>query len=270
MNMMAETYCTATLNYAGTEDYLPTRVDILDGRSADIDYDTTGFTLLNHRTAVEDWLDMDEVARIHEPEIKALAEDFLGCRHALVYPPLVRSPLAVKASSDYAPILSVHNDYTEDYRRMVTNPEHTYAGFLGPLLERHGLTYADVQGAPRISVIQFWRNIGDPHPDHPLAVMDASSSRRDEMIPIAVPVYAGMALDFEAFAVRPPEETGAHRWYTYPGMALDEVLAFRTYDSACEDAGKPFWTAHTAFRDPLVGDDAPLRASVEMRALCLF
>ena len=106
--------------------------------------------------------------------------------------------------------------------------------------------------------------------DRPLAICEPESTRLDEMIPIKVPEYGGQRLDFEVFAVRTPPDPERHHWFTYPGMLLDEVLCFKTYDSLFEDERSAFWTPHSAFRDPNVSRDAPARESVEMRALCLF
>jgi hypothetical protein len=33
---------------------------------------------------------------------------------------------------------------------------------------------------------------------------------------------------------------------------------------------RPFWTSHSAFRDPRAGTDPAERESVEMRVLCFF
>ena len=265
-------YCKTTLNYAGAVEYDPVVVDIVDARSMtpSPSFESHGFCLARHTSTVTDWCDESLVNEVHPPEIAALARDMTGADEAIVYPALVRSPQTAASESDYAPIESVHSDYTSDYRRMVTNPDHAYQGFLGPALAENKLTVDDVIAASRMLVIQFWRNIGEAFPDRPLAVCEPESTSLDEMIPIKVPVYGGIRLDFEAFAVRTPRNVERHHWYTYPGMQPDEVLCFKTYDSLLEDEGHAFWTPHTAFRDPNVGGDAPLRESVEMRALCLF
>lgn len=269
---MSEVYCEAALNYAGLTDYEPTKVAIKNGRGAvkNMDFESCGFTFISHLSQVVNWQDEQEVQTVHVPEIAELAKEFTGCKHAVVYPPLVRSPQTAKDEADYAPIESVHSDYTEDYRKMVMDPNHVYQNFLGPLLAENGLSHDDVLNADRIAVIQFWRNIGAERPDRPLALCDASTVPRSEMIPILVPSYGGLRLDFEAFAVRTPQDAAAHSWYTFPKMAADEVMVFRTYDSRCEDEGRAFYTPHTAYLDPNVGPDAPRRESVEMRALCLF
>lgn len=153
---------------------------------------------------------------------------------------------------------------------MVTSRSRSYYEYLQPLLERDGLEISDVQRASRIMVIQFWRNIGDQLPDFPLALCDAQTVDHDELIPIKVPEYGGQRLNFKAFAVRTPSVPSTHAWYTFPKLAVNEVLTFRTFDSRCVDEVRAFWTPHTAFHDPNVGPDAPQRESVEMRALCLF
>lgn len=267
-----DTYCQTTLNYAGAVEYDPVLVDIGDARSVTPapSFDTHGFCLVQHASRVTDWRDEALVNRIHPPEIADLARKRTGADHAVVYPALVRTPLTAASEADYAPIESVHSDYTGDYRKMVTNPDHTYQDFLGPALTENGLSVDDVVKASRILVIQFWRNIGEQYPDRPLAICEPESTRLDEMIPIKVPEYGGQRLDFEVFAVRTPPDPERHHWFTYPGMLLDEVLCFKTYDSLFEDERSAFWTPHSAFRDPNVSRDAPARESVEMRALCLF
>ena len=269
---MSEVYCEASLNYAGLTDYEPRTVPIRNGREAisDLSYEQCGFSFIRNESKVKNWQDEAEVDSVHVPEIAELVTELMGCKAAVVYPALVRSPKTAKQLSDYAPIESVHSDYTEDYRKMVRDPDHAYQDFLNPLLKANGLSHEDVVNAERIAVIQFWRNIGAEHPDRPLALCDASTVDRSEMIPILVPFYGGVRLDFEAFAVRTPEKVEDHHWYAFPKMQKDEVMVFRTYDSRCDDEGRAFYTPHTAFLDPTAGTDAPLRESVEMRALCLF
>ncbi|MCH7743580.1 MAG: hypothetical protein IIB71_13055 [Proteobacteria bacterium] len=265
-------YCTTSLNYKGLSDNEPTTVTINNGRYAldTLDFEHCGFTLLEHNSGVADWHNEQLVNEIHVPEIEKLATEFTGCDHAIAFPALIRSPATAKEIADYAPIESVHSDYTEDYQSMVTNPSHSYFKFLEPLLIRDGLDYKVIQEARRIMVIQFWRNIGETLPDFPLAICDAETVNRSELIVVEVPVYGGRRLDFEAFSVRTPPQPAVHVWYTFPRLKSNEVLTFRTFDSRCVEEGRPFWTPHTAFRDPNAGPDAPQRESIEMRALCLF
>jgi hypothetical protein len=53
-------------------------------------------------------------------------------------------------------------------------------------------------------------------------------------------------------------------------MQIDEVVAFRTYDSEMVASGTAYWTPHGAVRDPEVELGQPARSSVELRATCVF
>lgn len=267
---MTDAYCHATLNYSTALDYAPVEVPIRDGRVAAPGYEDGGFELLRHESAVGDWRDAGEVAAVHGPEVERLALDFLGCDRALVYPPLVRSPATARETADYAPILFVHSDFTEDYRAMVCSPDRPYRHFVEPLLAAAGLDQHELAQASRIVLLQFWRNIGARLPDHPLAYCDARTVPPTQLRRILVPEYGGQHLEFETFAVEPPASPDANDWYTYPGLGVDEVVAFRTYDSLLADEGGHFWTPHSAFADPHAGADAPQRESLEMRVLCLW
>jgi hypothetical protein len=58
-----------------------------------------------------------------------------------------------------------------------------------------------------------------------------------------------------------------HRWYYYPHMQPDEVLAFRLFDT-----GDPDWrmTAHTSFVDPSAVPGSRARESFEIRTLAVL
>jgi hypothetical protein len=268
-------YCEASFNYGGPDGLLAVTQPVLDGRAVpaeDLPFDECGFELIAAPSAVTDWSDPAQIDGVGAEEFGALAASFTGADHAVVYPAIVRDPATARRVEDYAPILFVHSDFTDDFRGMVTEEDRPYRAFLVPSLERYGLTQADVRGASRIMLLQSWRNVGPVNPDHPLAFCDARTmtdpSRRHAIL---VPEYGGMHLEFEAFAFTAPAAGDTDRWYTFPSLHADEAVLLRTYDSACADAGRPFWTPHSAFRDPGV-PDAPenRRASVEMRALCLW
>lgn len=268
---MSGIYCEAHFNYVSDLGQVAITQPIRDGRAGEPTFEEFGFERLDHASAVADWRDEDEVNRVHAPEIDDLARAFSGCDVAVVYPTLVRSPEVAKTTPDYAPIMFVHSDFTDDYRRMVTEDGRPYRQFLDPLLEARGLSLADVRSASRMMMLQFWRNTGPVEADHPLAFCDARTVDEQRLLRFVVPSYGGQRLDFETFGVRRPPEGEPDGWYTFPQLRADEVVALRTYDSARDDAGRPFWTPHSAFRDPHV-ESTPehRRQSVEMRALCLW
>lgn len=269
-------FCEASFNYAGPMTNVPVVQPVLDGRAvstADLPFDECGFQRIDHTSeVVTDWSDQAVIDGPGAVEYAALARDFTGCDVAMVYPSILRNPAVAKRVADYAPILFVHSDFTEDYRGMVTEDDRPYRQFLLRVLERHGLTQADLRAASRLMMLQLWRNVGPARPDHPLAFCDARDVTDPERrLSILVPEYGGERLDFQAYAFRPPAEGEVDSWYTFPGMTPDEAVLLRTYDSACADAGRPFWTPHSAFLDPAIPETPEnRRASIEMRALCIW
>lgn len=265
-------YCEATLNYSrGDGEHEPVEVTIHDGRAAldDLEFESCGFTLLQHTSEVNDWRDEAHLEEVHGPEVDALARHLTGCDHTIVFTPIIRSPQTAREIEDYAPIELVHSDFTDDYRPMLQEAGRPYRAFLDPLLEQIGLTREDITRAKRVTLMQFWRNIGAERPDYPLAFCDADTVPRSQLYTFTVPEYGGRRLEFQTFGVKPPADPDDNHWYTFPGLTASEVVAFRTYDSQCAEEGRPFWTPHSAFRDPVAGDPAPQRESLEMRVLCL-
>ena len=99
----------------------------------------------------------------------------------------------------------------------------------------------------------------------PLAVLDASTVRADEMF-----TYALVLEEAEPPLVGFNNGVGyseAHDWYYYSNMTRDEALVFYTYDGA---SSPPRFVFHTAFADPTTPPDAPPRKSIECRCLALF
>ena len=269
--------CRAAMNYLGEEIEVP----IFDGRADpaltltanrlddDDGWGQRGFALFHHRSAVTDWTDETAIDQIHRREIAQTAQALTGCTHALPYPAILRNPAMAQAVADYAPIHFVHSDFTEDYGRMIGDPERTYQTFLGPLLASEGLPEDCARSASRRLVLQFWRNVGPMRADAPLAICDATTVPERDLERSWVESYGGGSFGFETFGVR-GDRADAHRWFTFPGMGVEETLLFRTYDSALAERGEAFWTPHSAFLDPAIAPGTARRASVEMRVLCLW
>ena len=272
----AEPYCRASMNYSvaggGAPATVPVEVAIHDGRidAASRPFEDCGFELREHSLPVDPGWSAREFGDRHGRALAELAQAVSGCDRTVVYPAIVRSPRTAADVADYAPITFVHSDYTDDYRPMLESPDRPYGAYVGPLLTEAGLTPQDVVRADRVMMLQFWRNLGAALPDYPLAFCDARSVGRAELLPFVVPEYGGARLDFETFGVRAPQDPSTHDWYTFPRLAADEVVMFRTYDSRCVAEERPFWTPHSAFRDPHAGPEAAPRASVEIRVLCVF
>ncbi len=256
-----ETLCRTTLNYVpatvGGRGGGSTEVDVHDGRRADLPgWETCGFELIRHPSAVTDWDDDDQIVSTHYQEIRHLAQQMTGCDRALVNGHIKRNPQKAAQHHDLQPITLVHSDFADSYVKV-----------LEARLGDDGDLVAD---ASRVVILQFWRNVGPARMDMPLAFCDARGVPREQIRAFPVKNYAGGGIDFEALAVVAPSDPADHDWYAFLDMTPDEAVAFRTYDSDRAADGRPFWTPHSAFRDPSVPVGQPARSSIELRATCLF
>jgi len=132
------------------------------------------------------------------------------------------------------------------------------------------VTASDISDASRLVILQFWRNLGPAKMDFPLAFCDARTVAPTDARPIPVSDYAGSGIDFDALALLEPLGSQHYSWYVFPELEIDEVVAFRTYDTERVERGETWFTPHSAFRDPDVEIGRPARSSIELRAICLF
>lgn len=267
-------FCRTKLNYSASTSAPATliEVDVLDGRAADLPgWAECGFELLHHRSAVRNWNRDDEIAAVHYPEVEDLARRITGCDHAMVSGHIKRDPEQATRHRELAPIRFVHSDFAAGHDELIRRAfREAMADPDVAVPARHAAMADLVEHSRRTLVVQFWRNLGPPKMDFPLALCDARTVRADEAQPFVVENYAGGEGRFEALSVAAPAEPDRHRWYAFPEMTVDETLAFRTYDTDIVRAGGTFFTPHTAIRDPEVAVGEPARSSIEMRVTCLF
>jgi len=233
--------------------YRAERVRIESARpsAASLSLDVHGFSLHQHRSALTDGYDADEVRGVYYPEMERLVREATGAHSVLVFDHNVRSD--PKARSGQAgvnePVRRVHNDYTfESAVRRVHQ-------LLGPRTAERRLER-------RLAIINVWRPLFGPVLDTPLAVCDARSIQQGDLVPIDL-LYRDRIGENYNFA-----HNAAHRWYYVPEMRADEALLLKCYDSATD--GRPPFTAHSAFDHPHVPPQARPRESIEIRTLAFF
>ena len=262
------TFCRTTLNYVGASPggRGPRQVDVLNGREAELPgWEECGFELLQHKASVEDWDDDDRIVAVHYAEMAALAKQLSGCDQAIVAGHIKRSPQEAKRHRDLAPITLVHSDFADNYADRIR--ERYRAGGADESVDAGEL----VANARRLLILQFWRNIGPAKMDLPLAFCDARTVPREHIRAFPVNNYAGGGFNFDALGILAPPRTSSHDWYVFPEMNAHEVIAFRTYDTdRVADGRAPYWTPHSAIRDPEVPLGEPSRSSIELRATCVF
>lgn len=230
-------------------------VAINDARAArtSLSIDREGFELRDAPTAVHDFRDKAEVLAVYYPEVAQLALAVTGASRAFVFDHLVRKrepgqPGAFGRREGQRPGAAgrVHVDFTlaSARRRLVAE-----------------LGAVQAATVARYSIVNLWRSIRHPVLDAPLAVCDARTVERRDLVASDI-FYPERTGEIYQVTYRPE-----HSWSYFSAMTRDEVLLFKQFDSASQGASA---TPHAAFEHPHAPLDAPLRESIEIRCLLLF
>jgi hypothetical protein len=235
---------------AGTEELCS--VDIQNGRTAarTFSLDGNGFVFVEHKTAVKDFFDKNQLETVYYPEVAALIKALLGAKRVHVFDHTLRSGDEAEREAKLVrePVLSAHNDYTE---------------WSGPNRVRELMgDEADSLLKSRFAIIQVWRAINQPIRSNPLAIADAKSIAPEDLL-VAERRYPHRVGQTYRLKYSPK-----HRWFYFPEMRRDEALVFKVFDS--EKDGRARFTPHTSFDDPATPPGAPPRQSIEARALVFF
>ena len=269
-------FCTATMHYLKAGDGAaltdqPTEVVVHDGRRAALPgWQECGFELVAHRSTVTDWWDDDQIASVHYAELESLAREMTGADVALVASHIRRSPDDARRHEQLAPITFVHSDFASGHEGFVARTYTSPSPSAAAALARNGADTGTVAGAPRTVILQFWRNLGQPVMDYPIAFCDARTVTPADARAFHVTDYAGTGATFDALGVLAPGDPAGHGWYTFPDLNIEEVVAFRTYDTDLVRSGRTYFTPHSAFRHPDVEVGRPARTSIELRATCVW
>lgn len=231
-------------------DTRPTRVwnaRLLDPAPA---LERNGFTLVRHETRVADFYDPDQVRGIYYPEAERIVRDLTGAARVLVFGEALRTEGAA-ARTERLPARNAHVDFNLKTVRWFV--QQLLPDEAPKLLRR------------RCQLINLWRPV-KPILRTPLAVCDASTVEAGDLMLGEIGHKPddpdGPRMEGYNIAFNPHQ-----RWYYYPRMQTDEVLAFKLCDS---DEGAVQWTAHTAFDPPDDVADAPPRESLEVRTIAFL
>jgi len=219
-----------------------------------------GLTIAPQRTAIRDFRDEAEVREKYPREIETLICELTGAKRAKmlggggVVRYTERSPY-YKTGMNTQPARFPHVDFTPN-----TSPGLSDNVF--------GSKAEKLEPGQRLVGYNVWRVVSEPPQDVPLAVVDARTVARADLIP-ADGVYdqgddPSKWMELEAYVVC---HNTAHRWIYYRDMRPDEVLIFRGYDNG------PTWRAgvpHSAFDDPSCPAGAPPRVSIEARVYAIY
>lgn len=238
-----------------------------EGQSEADFFEQHGFVLLNHQSAVTDWEpnpaspDESDLARHYLPEIEDIIRTRLLPGRAVK---ILQRPMLVRrgAGTDLAFYgLGVHQDFgldAEDYQVNI----RSFVGDAGADWWRQQYRSENVTG---FMTINFWRttNMEGPLRHMPLGVCDPSTVQAEDVLPTRFNDIAPGGKPTNQLALRfNPDQ----RWYYYPEMTGDELLAFKIFECRKEDSEPVFRTCfHSAFEDPTTPSDAEPRQSCEHR-----
>jgi hypothetical protein len=216
----------------------------------ELSLDLQGFALAEHRSAVRDFWDNDEVRRVYYPEAEAFIKQVTGASRVFIFDHLQRR--RVPGLVDRArggprqPATRVHVDHTDRS---------------GPQRVRDLLPdEADELLKGRVQVINLWRPILDePLRDAPLAVCDSRTVKSGDLVPADL-VYRERVGETYSVKFNP-----GHIWYYVPEMRRDEALLLKIADTRTDISAR--FMPHTSFTDPTTPADAAPRQSIELRTL---
>lgn len=227
-------------------------VAIADARQVDhfFTLDREGFQLAANPTRVTDFYDDDQLARIYNPEIEALVANATGAKRVICFDHTRRSSSDAIRTRHAArdPATIAHNDYTDwsaDKRLGEIMGDEAAA------LKQH-----------RFAIVNTWRTIAGPVEHWPMAFCDATTTKPDRVLKVTRRTDDRIGETMQA--LWDPDQ----KWYWFPRLQPDEILLIKTYDTATD--GRPRFSLHTAFDNPLAGPDAPPRESVESRLFAFF
>ena len=232
-------------------DYVTKFVEVQDARNRPTSLDQEGFMLSQQETEVADFYSDDEIKSIYEGEVKTLLMDITGARRVEIFDHTRRAS-SIETQRKHGirePASTIHNDYDDESgpRRL----RDFFPDEAGKLTEN------------RFAIINIWRSIRGPVRNFPLAMCDASSVSKDDLV--SVPRISKDRVGTVQMATFNP----SHHWCYFPLMQMDEALLFKVYDSA--DDGRARFTLHTSFDDPTVkGATGMARESIETRCFVFW
>jgi len=234
----------------GATEQRPMRIRDARPLCSQLSLDQNGFVLAEHRTVVTDFFDNAQLKALYYPEVKRLVQTISGAARVVVFDHTLRTgdSSEQEAKKIREPVLWAHNDYTE-----WSGPQRVRE--ILPKEAEHLLRH-------RFAIIQVWRAIDRPIQANPLALVDARSVSRADLLAAErrYPDRVG-----ETYQLRYNPD---HLWFYFPQMQRDEAIVFKVYDSHIHGCAR--FTPHTSFIDPTTPPGAPPRQSIEVRTFAFF
>jgi len=252
------------------------RMTIRDGRSVrdQFDFDTHGFILAEHESAITDFFDSEQVDAVYPQEVTEVVKQLTGADRIALRGWMVRTsgdlPKRQRKVVGYKhqggiqpPASDAHVDYMPERAELMAEAIYKES-------------FPNERPYSRCIASSLWRAFSPPPQDWPLALCDGSTVSADEgtantlvivdEIPDHETMLGELADEETAITAAVFRHNPDHRWWYFSNMRRDEVLLLKFHDS---DDSKVMRVPHTAFCDPGV-TDANSRESIEFRTFAYF
>ncbi|KAJ7698866.1 hypothetical protein B0H16DRAFT_790089 [Mycena metata] len=216
--------------------------------------DTTGFQLFKHPAKHTAFTSDADIEREYYPESIELIKKLTGANRVVLFDHTIRRrrPDEIDDAPDRRqPVPQTHIDQTNK-SSVARVHRHLPAEDVPELLKK------------RFQIINLWRPISHPADDWPLALCDFRSvDAANDVLPVAL-VYPDREGETLGVKFNPNQ-----KWTYFSGVTPEELILIKCHDSQ-QDGSVALFTPHTAFEDPATPKGAPLRESIELRALVFY
>jgi hypothetical protein len=234
----------------------PHTMKICDARGLQdrLSLDREGFVLVPHSSAVAGSRDLELLGRDYHAEMVDFVKTLSGARDVLPQ----RTGLLLRFGErsheqGVKPARFTHLDYTTPWA-------HEFVTLVA------GWERFAPKPYRRFAIYQTWRATSEPPQDNTLALCDGRSVLSAETMEFDVTI-GPEDVPGNTFVARVCRYNDAHRWYYFSNLTRAEVIVFKAFDSAADDALN---VAHTAFDDPSAPANAVPRSSIEARFVAFF
>lgn len=271
--------------------HVPHDVNIADLRPIKDEFkiDNAGFELINHKTAVKDFSNQEEVERLYYPEVKEMIKKASGASEVHVVSHMSRKSTFNDAQED-AKTKKDTDFVTKNNPARFVHVDQSYRGAEQILYLNLPEEEADRRVKKRWAIMNIWQPFGKPVKKDPLAFVDYRTVDEDDFRTVVAnlpPPGAGEYGNVSKNLVHKPraeyssngeqaakyEVTNmAHnpnqRWYYASDMTPEEAWVFKIFDS--KNDGRAKCAVHSSF--PLEGQDDTTdpRTSVEVRCFVFW
>ncbi|KAH7908715.1 hypothetical protein BJ138DRAFT_1090791 [Hygrophoropsis aurantiaca] len=232
----------------------PVEIENIREKEDEYTLDTAGFQYYKRPSKHITFSNDAEIKEEYYPESIALIQELTGASKVVLFDHTIRRHRPSEIETDETnrqPVSEVHVDQTSASATARVH-RHLPADEANELVKK------------RFQIINLWRPIHHPAIDYPLTLCDYRSvDITEDLTPVAL-LYPDRQGETLGVKYNPN-----HKWKYQKDMAQSEIVLIKCFDSL-QDGSVAILTPHTGFKDKTTPKDAPLRESIELRALVFY